>query len=246
MTGSTARTRRIHDGQVCGAVAASPTTTRSGNALSATINGTVRDSECHNMTKMSAPIAEVHEGLKPVVFTAQMRWTLALQLFGTMDRVKLLYGFADILFNEVKQTLISDVVLKLSQLTDRASMGNKENLSLHRLREVVESNEPGLAAKLQLDTMLQKMEPACKSIRDMRNRTIAHRDWGRRREATPVTNKIEIEEALSLAAKIMNAVEFHFQNSRTIYEPYPGSGDGERLIYHLQRYAGMLDQTKGD
>ena len=148
------------------------------------------------MSKMPAPIAEVHKGLVPVVFTAHMRWTLALQLFGTMERVKLLYGFADVLFNEVKQTLISDVLLKLSQLTDKARMGKKENLSLYRLREVVESMEPGLAAKLDLDSMLRSMETVCKSIRDMRNRTIAHRDWGRRAEATPVTNKNEIEPSL--------------------------------------------------
>src|SRR5271166_4083310 len=113
---------------------------------------------------MPAPVAEVHKGLKPVVSTAHMRWTLFLQLFGSMDRVKLLYRFADVMFNEVKQTLISDVLLKLSQLTDRARMGKKENLSLHRLREVVESNEPGLAAKLDLDSMLRSMETVCKSI----------------------------------------------------------------------------------
>ena len=198
------------------------------------------------MSKMPAPVAEVHKGLVPVVFTAHMRWTLALQLFGSMDRVKLLYRFADVMFNEVKQTLISDVLLRLSQLTDKARMGKKENLSLYRLREVVESMEPGLAAKLDLDSMLRSMETVCKSIRDMRNRTIAHRDWGRRAEATPVTNKNEIDQALDLAAKIMNAVHLHFENQTIRYEPYPGSPDGDRLIYHLQRYAKLLDQTKGD
>ena len=198
------------------------------------------------MSKMPAPVAEVHKGLVPVVFTAHMRWTLAPQLFGSMDRVKLLYRFADVLFNEVKQTLISDVLLKLSQLTDKPGMGKKQNLSLYRLREVVESNEAGLSAMLQLDPMLQSMETVCKSIRDMRNRTIAHRDWGRRAEATPVTNKNEIDQALDLAAKIMNAVHLHFENQTIRYEPYPGSPDGDRLIYHLQRYAKLLDQTKGD
>src|SRR5271157_1987454 len=170
---------------------------------------------------MPAPVAEVHKGLLPVVFTAHMRWTLALQLFGSMDRVKLLYRFADVMFNEVKQTLISDVLLRLSQLTDKARMGKKENLSLYRLREVVESMEPGLAAKLDLDTMLQRMETVCNGIRDMRNRTLAHRDWGRRTEATPVTNKDEIDQALDLAAQIMNTVYLHYENQTIRYEPYP-------------------------
>jgi AbiU2 len=198
------------------------------------------------MSKMPSPVAEVHESLVRVVITAHVRWTLTLQLFGSMDRVKLLYGLADVLFDQVKQTMISDVVLKLSQLTDKARMGKNENLSLHRLCEVVESNEPGLAAKLQLDSMLQSMETVCKSIRDMRNRTIAHRDWGRRAEATPVTNKEEIDRALDLAAQIMNAVHLHYENTTVRYEPYPGSPDGDRLIYHLQRYAELLDQTKND
>ena len=198
------------------------------------------------MSTMPSPVAEVHEGLVRVVITAHVRWTLALQLFGSMDRVKLLYGFADVLFNEVKQTLISDVLLKLSQLTDRARTGTNENLSLHRLHEAVESDEAGLAAKLGLDKMLQRMETVCKSIRDMRNRTIAHRDWGRRTEATPVTNKEEIDEALDLAARIMNAVHLYYENHTIRYELYPGSPDGDRLIYHLQRYAKLLDQTEGD
>ena len=171
------------------------------------------------MSEMPAKVAEVHKGLVPVVATAHMRWTLALQLFGSMDRVKLLYGFADVLFNEVKQTLISDVLLKLSQLTDKPGMGKKQNLSLHRLHEAIESDEAGLAAKLGLNTMLQRMETVCDGIRDMRNRTIAHRDWGRRTEATPVTNKIEVEEALTLAARIMNAVHLHYENQTIRYEP---------------------------
>ena len=172
---------------------------------------------------------------------------ISSKLYGTMDRVKLLYNLADVLFfDQVKQTMISDVVLKLSQLTDKARMGKNENLSLHRLREVVESDEPGLAANLQLDSMLQSMETVCRSIREMRNRTIAHRDWGRRAEATPVTNKEEIDKSLDLAARIMNAVHLYYENTTIRYDPYPGSGDGERLIHHLQRYAKLLNQTKAD
>lgn len=130
------------------------------------------------MSKMPSPVAEVHKRLVRLVITAHVRWTLAIQLFGSMDRVKLLYDLASVLFDQVKQTMFSDVVLKLSQLTDKARMGKNENLSLHRLREVVEANEPGLAAKLQLDSMIQSMETVCTSIREMRNRTIAHRGLG--------------------------------------------------------------------
>lgn len=198
------------------------------------------------MSTMPAPIAEVHSGLKTVVITAHVRWTLAVQLFGSLDRVKLLYGVADVLFNEVKQMMISDVVLKLSQLTDKARMGRNENLSLFRLLEVVEAAEPGLATKLELGSTLKEMETLCKSIREMRNRTIAHRDWGRRAEKTPVTSKEEIDRALELAARIMNAVHLHFDNTTTRYDPYSGSGDGERLVSHLQRCAKILDQTKGN
>ncbi len=198
------------------------------------------------MSKMPNTVAEVHEGLVRLLITAHVRWTLARQLFGSMDRVKLLYDVADVLFDQVKQTMISDVVLKLSQLTDKSRMGKNENLSLHRLLEVVESIDPGRAAKLNLDTMLQSMETACKSIRDMRNRTIAHRDWGRRAEATPVTNKDEIDQALDLAARIMNAVHLHHAHTLISYDPYPDSADGDRLISHLQMYVKMLDQTRDE
>ena len=82
-------------------------------------------SEIESMSTMPAPIAEVHSGLKTVVITAHVRWTLAVQLFGSLDRVKLLYGVADVLFNEVKQMMISDVVLKLSQFDRQGSDGQE-------------------------------------------------------------------------------------------------------------------------
>lgn len=198
------------------------------------------------LSEMPAPVAEVHGGLVPVVVTVHVRWTLALQLYGSMDRVRLLYRFADVLFNEVKQTLIGDVLLKLSQLTDKATMAKNENLSLHRLCKAVELDEPGLIARLELDSMLRSMETACGNIRGMRNRTIAHRDWGRRAEAASVTNKNEIEDALAIAAKMMNAVEFYYKRSERIYEgPYPVFGDGDGLIDHLQKYAELLDEAEG-
>ncbi len=39
------------------------------------------------MSKMRAPVTEVHKGRKPVVSTAHMNWTIALQLFGTLGSV---------------------------------------------------------------------------------------------------------------------------------------------------------------
>jgi hypothetical protein len=196
------------------------------------------------MTKMPASVAKIHSALIPIVFTAHCRWKLTMQLYGPMDRVKLLYDVADHLFDQVKQTLISDVVLKLCQLTDGAKTGAHENLSLYRLRDVVETVEAGLAAKLKLDAMLQEMSEVCKGIREMRNRLIAHRDWGRRAMPTPVTNKDEIEEALRLTSQIMNAVQLHYDNGTSVYEPYPGSADGDRLISYLQRCAKMIDESK--
>ena len=86
----------------------------------------------------------------------------------------------------------------------------------------MEAAEPGLATKLELGSTLKEMETLCKSIREMRNRTIAHRDWGRRAEKTPVTSKEEIDRALELAARIMNAVHLHFDNTTMRYDPYPG------------------------
>jgi hypothetical protein len=205
-----------------------------------------RGDDSETVRRMPDSVAEVFDALKGKVLTAHARWTLALQLFGSRDTVRFLYGFADVFFNEVKQTILADVFLKLSQLTDSARMGRYENLSLHRLIDVVEADDAKVAAKLGLNEMIQSMESACKHVREMRNQTIAHSDWSRRKVARPVTNKNEVDEALSLAARIMNAVEIHYLQSQTTYTPYPGSGDGERLVYHLQTYAKLLDETKGD
>ena len=60
-----------------------------------------------------------------------------------------------------------------------------------------------------------------------------------------MTNKDEIEQTLDLTSRIMNAVQLHYDNGTSIYEPYPGSADGDRLIAHLREYVKMLDQSKG-
>ena len=125
-------------------------------------------------------------------------------------------------------------------------MGKTENLGLHRYFEVVESNELGLAVKPGLNSMLHSMEPTCGSTRDTRDRTIAQRDWDRRAHATPVPNKDEIEKALTLAASIINTVEFHYVGSGSSYRPSPGSGDDDHLILHFTKCAKTCDQARGE
>jgi hypothetical protein len=192
------------------------------------------------MSNMPASVGQVHRALVPIVFTAHARWQLAVQLFGTPDRVKLLYGVADYLFSQVKETLFADVVLKLCQLTDPAQTNRHKNLSLYRLRDEVKAAESGLAAKLNLDATLKSANVSFKNIRAIRNRLIAHRDWRSPEPPKPVTNKAEIDQALELSSEIMNAVHRHYDNTTSNYYPYPGSPDGDRLIAYLQRCAKVL------
>lgn len=191
--------------------------------------------------KMPTLVAEVFDPLKVIVITAHFRWKLCVQLYGTKERVELLYRFADVLFQEIKTTLIADVLLKLCNLTDPPVMGKNENLTLLRLRDVIEGDQAELPSKLNLIKLLDTLHKTTERPRAMRNRLIAHRDWGRRAEPLPVTTQQEIDDTLGLIAKIMNAVESHYRNAQTNYQPYPVFGDGDGLIRHLTDLARRMD-----
>ena len=81
------------------------------------------------------------------------------------------------------------------------------------------------------------------TFREMRNRILAHRDWATRNQPRPVTKKNEIDKALGLSARIMNAVSGHYTNTIVLYTMCPSTGDGDDFMRHLRDYARHLDEN---
>jgi hypothetical protein len=162
---------------------------------------------------MPSAVAEVYDPLDDMVFNISYRWKLCMQLFGEPNNAEFLMSFAPELFDGISGCMIDSVVVRLCHLTDRTVMGKFENLTIQRLLQALEKTTPSLPHQLNLQPdvdALAKLTGEGSNIREMRVRFLGHRDWTRRGDPIPSTNRKEIEDALATADKILRAVQSHF------------------------------------
>lgn len=198
------------------------------------------------MGQMPDAVREVYDPLNRVAVTTHFHWQLMLELYEGEEKVRLLQRFGGILFGRIQSMMLADVVLGICRLTDPAqvpSNARKQSLSIPRLTEAVQADDPSLLDQLNLSEMLAELKVASQPFREMRNRILAHLDWTTRDQPRPVTNKDEIDKALGLAARIMNAVSGHYTGSIVSYTMYPSVGDGNDFMRQLRYWARHLDET---
>ncbi len=94
------------------------------------------------------------------------------ELFGDSDRVKLLNAIGSGLFWDVQQLSWSDLMLRLTRLTDPPKSSGKDNLTVTRLPDLCE--DPYL--RDDVGVLVDKAVDAAKFARDWRNRRISHLD----------------------------------------------------------------------
>lgn len=87
------------------------------------------------MKTIPIPVAEVYEELKNEVTWLHGRWIIYGQLFGKSERrIEMLNDCASAFFFIVQNVLLGEVQVALSKLTDPATTGKHENLSLEQLQ----------------------------------------------------------------------------------------------------------------
>jgi hypothetical protein len=102
-------------------------------------------------------------------------WTQFKDLYNSgEEQNKLLNTLAPGFFVTVYDALLDKVLLNISVLTDPAKTGKKNNLSLKQLCEQFAEIDKGLGE--QLNDLENDVMVKCASIRDYRNKLIAHRD----------------------------------------------------------------------
>ena len=102
-------------------------------------------------------------------------------LFSEHDVVKLLNDAGGAFMWDVQQILWRDLLLHVTRLTDRATIGKRENLSVQALppfceRPDLQSEHPELHATVQ--ALVDEAVAAAEAPRDWRNRRISHTDRG--------------------------------------------------------------------
>src|SRR5262249_47401960 len=117
------------------------------------------------------------------------------------------------------------------------------NQSLDRLMNELETHDATLIDALELRPKIERLEEVSKPLRKTRNRSIAHKDWGLRSRPLSGTTKAQIDEALGLIQQIMNAVQFRFEHSTTVYGYGGIPGDAKAVVAALQRL-GRVDDAR--
>ena len=128
------------------------------------------------------------EDFGTVLYEVQNDWLTGLVrlkeyrvLFSDHDAVKLLNAAGGAFMWDVQQILWHDLLLHVTRLTDPATMGGHENLSLQALppfceRPELQAEYPELQAEVQ--TLVDRAVTAADNPRDWRNRRISHADLG--------------------------------------------------------------------
>jgi len=113
--------------------------------------------------------------------SALVRYKEFRELFGTAERVNLLNAIGSGLFWDVQQMFWSDLMLRLTRLTDPLNSAGKDNLTVQRL--------PGLCEDLDLGDevagLVRQAVDAAVFARDWRNRRIGHSDLARAIDPSP-------------------------------------------------------------
>lgn len=113
--------------------------------------------------------------------SALMRYKEFRELFGATERVNLLNAIGSGFFWDVQQMFWSDLMLRLTRLTDPPKSAGKDNLTVQRLPDLCE--DPDL--RDEIESLVRNAIGKAAFARDWRNRRIAHSDFARAIDPSP-------------------------------------------------------------
>jgi hypothetical protein len=166
-----------------------------------------------------------------------LRWALYNQLFAKSERrTALLNETAGSFFGALQSVLFDDLVLDLARLTDPPRSAGKENLTLRRIPALI--SDPEL--QLEVRGLVEAAVSACASMRDWRNRRLAHADLllalAPSVSPLPGIGHADMEAALLAVRELRNRVDSHYLHSTVAYEFVPtGADDGDALAHYLSK-----------
>lgn len=201
------------------------------------------------MKPIPTPIAEVYEELKTEITWLHGRWIVYRQLFGESERrIEMLNECASAFFYIVQDVLLGEVQVSLCKLTDPASVGKLDNLSLEQLQKRLKTYEDKSFSD-QTQPLLASLRIKCQPFRVWRNKRFAHLDLTTSMQSIssplPGISLQMIEEALSLVRDYMNNIENYYNDKDIGYQHFIMSSDGDYLLALLRnglRYEELLQK----
>ena len=188
---------------------------------------------------MPIELRQVYEQLWQEVAGLHSRWALYCQLFAVSEsQVDFLREMAPSFFGVLQNTFRDDILMALSRITDPSRTGKKENLSFLLLAERIDSSAYPMLRQ-RVDELLEKIVTDCTPFRDLRNRSLAHRDLptalAYHPNPLPGISRGMIDDALRMTRVLMNAIQVEFDRSETAFEHIIQRGHGKDIIFYLEQ-----------
>lgn len=189
-------------------------------------------------------LSKLFDKIKHEVLWLHAKWSNYRQIYAPSmeitpqfeEQINLLNQIAPSFFGMAQDIFLFDVYLHISRLTDPAITMGKDNLSLEKLVQIIDSTKhKDLVDKAKID--LKEIESASKPFRKLRNHSIAHTDLKVALEEInriPGISRQMVEDVLSLICQLMNQIEEYFKEGKTEYKPVYIKGSGVCLIKALK------------
>ena len=160
------------------------------------------------------------------------KWRFFSQLFTDTQRVQILNATASSLFQSIEDSMLSDILLAISRLTDPQKSVGQENLSFENLAKEI----PRGALQTQIADLLAEIKRKTRDIIVWRKKKLAHNDLQKALGSfsLPPIQKKDLTDTLELIPKVMNLIYGYFYDTEIRYDLCVTSNDGDSLLFYLE------------
>ena len=157
------------------------------------------------------------------------------QLYSSsQEQFELLNKSAESFFAIVQHTLLHSTQLLLCKLNDPARSGDKENMTLCALQQLLNLGETDISRKIEV--ALKRFSATCEQMKKLRNKQIAHFDKKTILDGNLIGPTLEeIDGALARLRNVMNYISIYYDSCGSDYEGFVISRGSDALLESLRR-----------
>jgi hypothetical protein len=196
-------------------------------------------------------IKVVLDPLKDAVIHLHANHSMFKELYGTRESTDVLNKVAPGAFFLIGLMFRENFIVAASRLTDPKTTGfgknAKENLTLKQLIHVFRQHCSDEKFVDELDEREKKITDQCESIRDVRNRAVAHFDLktalNTHSDPLPNVEMKQIDDFLQMLAEFMDTAIGHYDAAQRDFNPLI-TGPARNIVECLKQYFQLREFEK--
>ena len=180
---------------------------------------------------MGAQLGAIFNRLWNEVAWLHVIWGQYVELYGTKpQRIDMLNQAARLFFRITQDALWDATLLGVARLTDPPRTGQKENLTIQQMPELIHDD----SVKGKVNAAIDEALEAAEFCRHWRNRHIAHRDLALALSdnAKPLepASRHKVKLALKALTAVLDVVSLHYIDGPNVFLVDAHPGDAQSLV----------------